>query len=107
MSRAGKVATAIRSKSGKIYMGMHRHLLLDWNPRRTERDFQHDYIGEHEIDNVLCLMPDGSTGAPCGVCRKFMVQIMPGTYRDIEIMFDCKTARTAKLGDLPPEWLIG
>ena len=63
--------------------------------------------GEHEIGKVLWLMPDGSTGAPCGVCRKFMVQVMPGTYRDIEIMLDCKTARTAKLGDLPPEWLIG
>ena len=56
----------------------------------------------HEIGKVLCPMPDGSVGAPCGVC----CELMPDTCKVIEIMIDCKTARTAKLGDLTPEWWI-
>ena len=57
-------------------------------------------LGE-QIGNVLCLMPDGSTGAPCGACREFM----PGTYKVIEIIFDCKTAHTAKLDGLLPTFV--
>ena len=62
--------------------------------------------GEHEIDKVLCILPDGSSGAPCGACRELMVQIMAGKYYDIEIMLDYSTGRTVKLGEITPEWWI-
>ena len=43
--------------------------------------------GEQEIDKVLCILPDGSGGTPCGACRELMVQLMPnGRYKDIEII---------------------
>ena len=44
--------------------------------------------GEQEIDKVICILPDGSNGAPCGACRELMVQLMAGNYYDIEIMLD-------------------
>ena len=62
--------------------------------------------GEHEIDKVLCIMPDGSNGAPCGACRELMVQLMAGAYHDIEIMLDYASGRTVKLGEITPEWWI-
>ena len=55
--------------------------------------------GEQEIDKVLCILPDGSGGAPCGACRELMVQLMPnGKYKDIEIMLDYAAGRTVKTG---------
>ena len=62
--------------------------------------------GEQEIDKVLCIMPDGKNGAPCGACRELMVQLMPTSYKDIEILMDYETERVVKLGILTPEWWI-
>ena len=62
--------------------------------------------GEHEIRKVLAIMPDGRTGAPCGACRELMAQLMPDSYRDIEVMLDYERKRTATLGELTPEWWI-
>lgn len=62
--------------------------------------------GEHEIKKVLAIMPDGRTGAPCGACRELMVQLMPETYKDIEVMLDYGQRKTARLGELTPEWWI-
>ena len=43
---------------------------------------------------------------PCGACRELMVQIMPETYRDVEIMMDYETGKIVTLGDLTREWWI-
>ena len=56
--------------------------------------------------NTLCVMSDGANGAPCGACRELMVQLMPETYNDIEIMVDYQAKRIVKLGDITPEWWI-
>ena len=68
--------------------------------------FQMITNGESEIRRVLAIMPDGKTGAPCGACREFMAQLMPGRYRDIEIMLDYEQGAVATLGDLTPEWWL-
>ena len=60
----------------------------------------------NEIKKVLAIMPDGRTGAPCGACRELMVQLMPETYKDIEVMLDYGQRKTARLGELMPEWWI-
>ena len=62
--------------------------------------------GEQDILKVLALLPDGSSGAPCGACRELMVQLMPGRYKDIEIMMDYKEERIMTMGELTPEWWI-
>jgi len=42
-----------------------------------------------------------------GACRELMVQLMPGTYKGIEIMLDYDKSRVVTLGELTPEWWIG
>ena len=103
----GEVAVAILSKSGKIYTGV----CIDTCSTLgicAERNAIFNMItnGEQQIDKVIAILPDGSTGAPCGACRELMVQLMPGSYQDIEIMVDYATGRTVKLGEITPEWWI-
>ncbi|MBR7133048.1 MAG: cytidine deaminase [Clostridia bacterium] len=103
----GEVSSAVLSKSGKIYTGV----CIDTCSTLgicAERNAIFNMItnGEHEIDKVLCILPDGSNGAPCGACRELMVQLMAGKYHDIEIMLDYSTGRTVKLGKITPEWWI-
>lgn len=103
----GEVAAAVRSKSGRIYTGV----CIDTCSTLgicAERNAIFNMItnGEHEIDRVLCILPDGSNGAPCGACRELMVQLMAGHYRDVEILLDYATGRTITLGEITPEWWI-
>lgn len=98
---------AILSKSGKIYTGV----CIDTCSTLgicAERNAVFNMItnGEQEIDKVICVMEDGSNGAPCGACRELMVQLMPEAYKDIEITVDFQAKRIVKLGDITPEWWI-
>ena len=103
----GEVSAAIRSKSGRIYTGVCVDTCSTLGIC-AERNAIFNMLtnGEQEIDRVLCILPDGSSGAPCGACRELMVQLMPGRYRDIEIMLDSPSGRTMTLGELTPEWWI-
>ena len=103
----GEVAAAILSKSGKIYTGV----CIDTCSTLgicAERNAIFNMItnGEQEIDKVICVFEDGTNGAPCGACRELMVQLMPETYKDIEIIVDYQSKRIVKLGDITPEWWI-
>lgn len=103
----GEVAAAILSRSGKIYTGV----CIDTCSTLgicAERNAIFNMItnGEQEIDKVIAILPDGSTGAPCGACRELMVQLMPDAYKEIEIMLDYSAGRTIKLGDITLEWWI-
>lgn len=104
---AGEVGAAILSSSGNIYTGV----CIDTCSTLgicAERNAIFNMItnGEDSIDRVLAVMPDGKTGAPCGACRELMVQLMPDTYKDIEVMLDHENGRVITLGDLTPEWWI-
>lgn len=104
---AGEVSAAILSESGRIYTGV----CIDTCSTLgicAERNAVFNMItnGESRIDKVLAIMPDGKTGTPCGACRELMVQLMPDSYKDIEIMLDYETRKTVKLGDITPEWWI-
>ena len=108
----GEVAAAILSRSGRIYTGV----CIDTCSTLgicAERNAIFNMItnGEQDIDKVLAILPDGSTGAPCGACRELMVQLMPECYKDkgykdIEIMLDYASGRTVKLGEITPAWWI-
>ena len=105
----GEVSAAVLSKSGKIYTGV----CIDTCSTLgicAERNAIFNMItnGEQEIDKVLCIMPDGKAGgAPCGACRELMVQLMPKTYGEIQIMMDFDSGRIMKMNELCPEWWIG
>lgn len=104
----GEVSAAVLSKSGKIYTGV----CIDTCSTLgicAERNAIFNMItnGEQEIDKVLCIMPDGKAGgAPCGACRELMVQLMPKTYGEIQIMMDFESGRIMKMNELCPEWWI-
>ncbi len=105
---AGEVSAAVRSKSGKIYVGV----CIDTCSTLgicAERNAIFNMItnGEYEIDRVLCISPNEGKGGPCGACRELMVQLMPGgKYKDIDIMMDYANDIVMKLGELTPEWWI-
>lgn len=104
---AGCVAAAIESASGNIYTGV----CIDTASTLgicAERNalFHMITCGENSFRRVLCIMPDRKTGAPCGACREFMVQLMEKKGKNVEIMLDYETGRIATLGELTPEWWI-
>ena len=104
---AGEVSAAVLSRSGKIYTGV----CIDTCSTLgicAERNAIFNMItnGENEIDRVLCIPPFEGKGAPCGACRELMVQLMPDSYKDIEIMLDYKMGKTVTLGEITPEWWI-
>ncbi len=104
---AGAVAAAVQAASGTIYTGVcvDSACTLGICAERNAI-FQMLTQGEHEIRKVLAVMPDGRTGPPCGACRELMVQLMPDTYADIEIMLDYEKRTILTLGVLTPEWWI-
>ena len=104
---AGGVAAAILSKSGRIYTGVCVDTCSTLGIC-AERNAIFNMLtnGEDKISKVLAIMPNGKCGAPCGACRELMVQLMPDSYKDIEIMMDYNIGRTITLGELTPEWWI-
>ena len=104
---AGGVAAAIRAKSGKIYTGVCIDTCSTLGICAERNAIFHMITeGEQEIDQVLAIMPDGRTGAPCGACRELMVQLMPDSYQEIRIMLGITIGKGVTLGELTPAWWI-
>ena len=105
---AGGVAAAILSSSGKIYTGVCVDTCSTLGIC-AERNAIFNMLtnGEQEIRKVIAIMPNGKSGALCGACRELMVQLMPETYKGIEIMMDYEQEKVTSLDELTPEWWIG
>ena len=105
---AGGVVAAILSSSGKIYTGVCVDTCSTLGIC-AERNAIFNMLtnGEQVIRKVLAVMSDGRTAAPCGACRELMVQLMPESYKDIEIMLDYEKEKVVTLGALTPDWWIG
>ena len=101
---AGGVASAILTKRGNIYVGVCIDTACGMG-MCAERNAIANMItnGEHEIDKVVAVMPDGRVGSPCGACREFMMQLSPDSG-EIEILTDLATKTTVKLKELVPDW---
>ncbi len=97
----------MQSKSGRIYTGVCVDTCCSLGIC-AERNAIFNMLtnGEDEIRRVLCVMGDGRSGAPCGACRKLMVQLMPDGYKNIEIMLNYEQGKIVTLGELTPEWWI-
>ena len=103
----GEVSAAILSKSGRIYTGVCIDTCSTLGICAERNAIFHMVTsGEQEIEKVIAILPDGSSGAPCGACRELMVQLMPETYKGIEIMMDYRQEKTMTLGELTPAWWI-
>ena len=104
---AGGVAAAVLSETGRIYTGVCVDTCSTLGIC-AERNAIFNMLtnGEQKIQKVLAIMPNGKTGAPCGACRELMVQLMPGDYKNIEIMLDYEKGEIITLGELTPRWWI-
>lgn len=101
---AGGVSAAVLTKEGNIYVGV----CIDTASTLgmcAERNAIASMIthGEHRIDKVLAIMPDGRAGAPCGACREFMMQLDKDSG-DIEVLMDYDEKKTVTLRELMPNW---
>ena len=104
---AGGVAAAILTSKGNIYVGV----CIDGACTLgicAERNAIFNMItnGESNIKKVIAVNWDGKVIPPCGACRELMSQVMPSTYKDIEIMLDMDENKVVRLGDLTPNWWI-
>ena len=104
---AGGVAAAIEAGSGKIYTGIcvDGACTLGICAERSAI-FNMLTCSEDDIRRVIAVNWDGKAIPPCGACRELMTQLMPDSYKDIEIMLDYENGEIVKLGDLTPKWWI-
>lgn len=107
MIEAGGVAAAIESTSGKIYVGVCVDTACTLGICAERNAIFHMITnGENAIRRVIAINRAGKTIPPCGACREFMTQLMPDSYRTVEIMMDYETSKVVTLGELTPEWWI-
>lgn len=101
---AGGVAAALLTKAGNIYVGVCIDTCSTLGVC-AERNAIMNMItnGEHLIEKIVAVMPDGKVGAPCGACREFMMQLDKDSG-DIEILMEYDSRRTVRLSELVPEW---
>jgi cytidine and deoxycytidylate deaminase zinc-binding region len=104
---AGGVAAAIETASGRIYTGVcvDGACTLGICAERNAI-FRMLTDGEQVIRRVVAVNWDGKAMPPCGACRELMTQLMPDSYRDIEILLDVEKSEIVRLGDLTPRWWI-
>ncbi len=107
MIEAGGVAAAVESISGNIYVGVCVDTACTLGVCAERNALFHMITnGEDAIRRVIAIDGSGKAIPPCGACREFMTQLMPESYRFIEIMLDYEKERIVTLGDLTPEWWI-
>lgn len=102
---AGGVAAAVESGSGRVYVGVCVDAACSLGVC-AERNAIFNMItcGESVLRRVIAVDWDGRALPPCGACRELMAELMPETYKSVEIMLDYEAARVVTLGDLTPEW---
>jgi cytidine deaminase len=100
----GSVGAAVLSNRGNIYTGICIDTACSMG-MCAERNAIANMLtnGENMLTKVVAVMPDGSSGTPCGVCREFMLQLGNGA-KDIEILLSLEPLKVVKLGDQLPDW---
>ena len=86
---AGGVSAAVESVSGRIYVGVCVDTACTLGVC-AERNAIFNMLtnGENGIRRVIAMNRSGKAIPPCGACREFMTQLMPESYREIEVMMD-------------------
>ena len=75
LMEVGSVGAAVLTDKGNIYTGICIDTACGMG-MCAERNAIANMLtnGENKISKVAAVMPDGSCGTPCGVCREFMMQ---------------------------------
>ncbi|VDD88089.1 unnamed protein product [Enterobius vermicularis] len=107
MLEAGGVAAAVELVSGKIYVGVcvDGTCSLGICAKRNAI-FNMFTNGESAIKRVIAINCDSKVMPPCGACRELMTQLMPGKYKNIQVMLDYDKSKVITLGEFTPEWWI-
>ena len=104
LMEVGSVAAAVLTDKGNIYTGVCIDTACGMGMCAERNAMAHMITcGESKITKVVAVMPDGSTGTPCGVCREFMMQLDKDS-KDIEILLSLDPLQTVKLGEQLPDW---
>lgn len=101
---AGGVAAALLTEGGNIYVGVCIDTTCTLG-MCAERNAIANMItnGEHKVEKLVAVMPDGSVGSPCGACREYLMQLSPDSG-EIEILTDLDSRSTVRLKELVPDW---
>lgn len=101
---AGGVAAALLTQKGNVYVGVCIDTCCGLG-MCAERSAIAAMLthGEHEVDKLLAIMPNGEVGSPCGACREMLMQLSRRSG-EIEILVDLKAKKTVKLQQLIPDW---
>lgn len=101
---AGGVSAAILTESGKIYTGVCIDTACSLG-MCAERSAIAAMItaGESRVVRLVCVMPDGRAGMPCGACQELLMQL-DRSSPEIEILTDLETGSIVTLGELMPDW---
>ena len=104
LMEVGSVGAAVLTDQGNIYTGICIDTACGMG-MCAERNAIANMLtnGESRIVKVAAVMPDGSSGTPCGVCREFMMQL-DKSGKDIEILLSLEPLKTVKLGEQLPDW---
>ena len=104
LMEVGSVGAAVLTDQGNIYTGICIDTACGMG-MCAERNAIANMLtnGEHKITKIAAVMPDGSSGTPCGVCREFMMQLDKDSS-EIEILLSLEPLRTVKLGEQLPDW---
>ena len=101
---AGGVGAAILTDKGNIYVGTCIETACTLG-MCAERNAIANMITnkESKIVKLVCVLPDGSVGMPCGACREYLMQLDKDS-KNIEILMNYQTLETKLLGDFIPNW---
>ena len=104
LMEVGSVGAAILTDQGNIYTGICIDTACGMG-MCAERNAIANMLtnGESRILKVVAVMPDGSSGTPCGVCREFMMQLGKESA-EIEILLSLEPLKTIRLGDQLLDW---
>lgn len=101
---AGKVAAALVTNSGNIFVGVCIDTACSLG-MCAERNAIANMItcGETKIEKLIVVRSDGEVGMPCGACRELMMQLDENSG-DIAIMTDLQKRSVVRLKELMPDW---
>ena len=101
---AGCVSASLLTKQGAVYVGVCIDTACSLG-MCAERNAIANMVtnGESQIAKLVTVMPDGTAGMPCGVCREFMMQL-DQEAPEIEILCDYASKKVVKLKELIPAW---
>ena len=104
LMEVGSVGAAILTDQGNIYTGICIDTACGMG-MCAERNAIANMLtnGESRILKVVAVMPDGSSGTPCGVCREFMMQLGKESA-EIEILLSLEPLKTIRLGEQLLDW---